>query len=149
MPRRHLRKAAKPFKSRTKMGLYVCATRLDMLPGRGDADARRKEYTQHLVEHLDALLAELAAERQRFAAPQPPGTPGGDVSERGLDKGRGRRGPRTKDAFDTPLAAEWVSVNIARMCSECVLAIRVVAASHERHFTFYCLCAKCSSHLRA
>ena len=47
-----------------------------MLLCRGDEAARRKEYTQHLVEHLELLLAELAAERQRFAAPLPPGTPG-------------------------------------------------------------------------
>jgi hypothetical protein len=95
--------------------------RLALLLGRGDAEARRKEYTQHLVDHLDLLLAELAAERQRFAAPLPPGTPGGgDAPPERRQEGGCSLGEENKDTADVPLAAEWVTVDIKRMCSEYV-----------------------------
>ena len=98
----------------------VSLERLVMPPGRGDTEARRKEYTQHVLEHVDLLLVELAAQRQRFAAPQPPGTPGGSDApgRRGREGGRENR-EGDKETVDVPLAEEWVTIDVKRMCSEC------------------------------
>ncbi len=79
-----------------------------MLSCRGDEAARRKEYTLHLVEHLELLLTELAAERQRFAAPQPPGTPGNEAQ------------PDMREGTTTmPRRAGWVDVDVRSLCSAC------------------------------
>ena len=92
-----------------------------MLLRRGGEAARRKEYTQHLVEHLDLLLTELAAERQRFAAPpQPPGTPGSEAHTGRTDAAGSPGQPYTRKSRTTmPRCAGWVDVDVRSLCSSC------------------------------
>jgi len=91
-----------------------------MLSCRGDEAARRKEYTLHLVEHLELLLTELAAERQRFAAPQPPGTPGNEAHAGRSNVAGGQGQPDMREGTTTmPRRAGWVDVDVRSLCSAC------------------------------
>ena len=72
------------------------------------------------MEHLELLLTELAAERQRFTAPQPPATPGNEAHQ-GRNNTAGGQGQlhMREGATAMPQCADWVDVDVRSLCSAC------------------------------